>query len=110
MKTWAAVAIGAVFAGCAVASLADSRGKAVYEQTCIACHGADGKGAVPGAPDLTKKGGPLAKADAVLLENMIKGFQTPGSPMAMPPRGGNPTLTEDDLKAVLRYMRAAFCS
>lgn len=83
-------------------------GSHVYAQTCIACHGADGKGVVPGAPDLTRRGGPLDKADDVLLKHAEQGFQTPGSPMAMPPKGGNTALSEDDLKAALAYMRKAF--
>jgi len=28
--------------------------------------------------------------------------------MAMPPKGGNPALTDADLKAVLKYMRNEF--
>lgn len=81
-------------------------GKRVYEGTCIACHGADGKGAVRGIPDLTS--GTLSKPNDLLLENIEQGFQSPGSAMAMPPKGGNPALTEADLKAVLQYMRATF--
>lgn len=83
-------------------------GEQVYKSTCIACHGADGKGAIPGTPDFTKSKGPLAKSDAELLSNMVNGFQSPGSPMAMPPRGGNTTLKDDDLKAVLGYIRSSF--
>jgi len=56
----------------------------------------------------TKSKGPLSKNDAELLSNMINGFQSPGSPMAMPPRGGNVSLTDADLKAVLGYMRTTF--
>ena len=83
-------------------------GKAVYSQTCIACHGANGKGAIPGVRDLTASDGPLAKSDEELIKNISDGFQTPGSAMPMPPRGGNPTLTEDDIKAVVIYIRAEF--
>lgn len=110
MRTWAIVAIGGLLAGGGGAVLAASHGKAVYEQTCVACHGADGKGPVPGVPDFTKKGGPLAKPDDVLFKNTKNGFQTPGSPMAMPPKGGNPALKDDDIKAVINYLRKAFGS
>lgn len=89
-----------------VAEVAD--GRQIYQGTCIACHGADGKGAIRGLPDLTQKGGALSQPDSVLLERIEQGFQTPSSPMAMPPKGGNPALTAADLKAVLEYMRTAF--
>lgn len=81
---------------------------AAYNQTCVACHGTDGKGAVPGAPDFTAPGGALGKPDDVLLRHMIEGFQSPGSPMAMPARGGNPALTDADLAAVLAWLRDRF--
>lgn len=83
-------------------------GSAIYHQTCVACHGANGKGAVPGAPDFTSKNGPLSKSDALLLQHIENGYQAPGSPMAMPARGGNPNLTNDDLKNALNYIRSAF--
>ena len=83
-------------------------GEAVYSQTCIACHGADGKGVIPGIKDFTAKDSPLSKSDAELLKNVSEGFQSPGSFMAMPPNGGNPTLTEADVRAVLSYLRAEF--
>jgi len=83
-------------------------GKAVYAQTCIACHGANGKGTIPGVTDFTAKDGPLSKSDAELLQNISEGFQSPGSFMAMPAKGGNPMLTEADVRAVLAYLRAAF--
>ena len=84
------------------------RGQAVYNGTCIACHGSDGTGSLPGVPDLTGPTGLLSQADAVLLRRMADGFQTPGSSMAMPAKGGNPALTDADLSAVLKYMRNAF--
>lgn len=87
---------------------AEPPGKGTYESTCIACHGPDGKGAVPGAPDLTGPKSPLAQPDKVVMKRMIEGFQSPGSPMAMPPKGGNSSLTERDIEEVLRYMRATF--
>ena len=85
-------------------------GKEIYQQTCIACHGADGKGTFAGVPDLTRKDGRLAKPDDELLQNIVNGYQSPGSPMAMPAKGGNANLTENDLRTVLEYLRDAFGS
>jgi mono/diheme cytochrome c family protein len=85
-------------------------GKDIYKQTCIACHGEDGKGTFAGVPDLTRQDGRLAKPDHELLQNIINGYQSPGSPMAMPAKGGNANLTENDLRSVLEYLRDAFGS
>jgi mono/diheme cytochrome c family protein len=59
------------------------RGEVVYKGTCIACHGGDGSGSLPGVPDLAGKTGPLSQDDAVVIERMAEGFLLPGSPMAM---------------------------
>lgn len=89
-------------------SLHAMTGKEIYEKTCIACHGANGKGVVPGAANFTDANGPMSKSDKDLLAHIINGYQTPGSPMAMPARGGNPALTNDDLKDALKYIRDTF--
>ncbi len=89
-------------------AVAGRSGEAIYKETCIACHGADGKGAFPGVPDFTRADGRLAKSDAELLRNVSNGIQSPGSPMAMPPKGGNLELTDADVKSVIRYLRQQF--
>ncbi len=83
-------------------------GKAVYAQTCIACHGANGKGTIPGVTDFTAEDSPLSKSEAELVKNINEGFPTKGSFMTMPAKGGNPALTEADIRAVLAYLRAEF--
>lgn len=83
-------------------------GKETFEKTCIACHGSDGKGAFPGTPDFTSSDGALAKSDNILIDHITNGFQSEGSPMAMPPKGGNPNLSDTDISAVLKYIRDKF--
>lgn len=83
-------------------------GKQIYLRTCIACHGADGKGTIAGVPDFTDKDGPLTKSDTVLKKHIAEGFQSPGSSMAMPAKGGNPNLSEADIVSLLKYMRDYF--
>ncbi len=84
------------------------KGAEVYEGTCIACHGENGKGEIPGVPDFTSAKGPLAKTDAVLLDHIMNGFQSPNSDMEMPALGGNEELTERDIRNVIAYLRATF--
>jgi len=85
-------------------------GEKVYAQTCIACHGANGKGAIQGVSDFTKADGPLAKSDDTLFASIRDGLVTPGKPLSMPPKGGNPSLTDDEIQAVLDYLRSKFGS
>lgn len=94
----------------AVCAVAAEPGEAVYHGTCIACHGAKGKGTLPGVPDLTDPKGVLNKSDDELMKNIINGLRSPGSPLAMPPKGGDSTLDRDDIAAVIRYMRETFDS
>ena len=100
------VASGATQVAAAVSK--GATGKETYNNTCIACHGGDGKGAFPGTPDFTSSDGALSKSDEVLINHITNGFQSEGSPMAMPPKGGNPNLSDSGIKAVLDYIREAF--
>lgn len=102
--------VSGMLLGAAVSShaFAADQGKAIYEAHCSTCHGENGKGLLPGIPDFTRKGGVLSQSDASLLEHITDGYQGPGSPMAMPPKGGDPSLTEEQIKAVLGYLKHAF--
>lgn len=83
--------------------------EAIFSQTCIACHGANGKGAVPGVPDLTAATGPLAKkSNEQLATSILNGLKSPGASMAMPPKGGNPALSAADATALVEYLRQRF--
>lgn len=90
--------------------MSQERGQAIYLQQCLVCHGADGTGAMPGVPDLTEPSGVLSKADELLLGSLINGVQRPGAPLLMPPKGGNPALTETDMQDVLIFIRREFTS
>ncbi|NNE33831.1 MAG: cytochrome c [Rhodothermales bacterium] len=85
-----------------------SHGEEIYVATCIACHGNDGKGAIPGVQDLSAVDGLLAKSDDELIESITNGFSLPSSPIAMPPNGGNPNLDPRDIVAVITYLRDRF--
>ncbi len=83
-------------------------GREVYDSICVACHAEDGAGLVSGVPSFTRADGRLTQSDEVLLRHIIDGYQSPGSPMAMPPRGGDPDLTDQDLRNALSFIRGQF--
>lgn len=79
----------------AVAGVAD--GKKVYESTCVTCHGA-GVANAPKFGDKKAWAMHLMHGTEHLYENALKGLG------AMPPRGGNLTLTDAEVKAAVDYM------
>ncbi len=83
-------------------------GANIYQQTCVACHGANGKGALPGVADFNAPDGPLRKSDQELFQSILNGLQSPGSPLAMPAKGGNPNLSDIDIVAVIAHLRTTF--
>jgi cytochrome c5 len=80
------------------ASKAD--GKKVFDATCVVCHGTGVAGA-PKFGDKTAWTPHLAHGVAELYQSALKGKN------AMPPKGGNMTLSDDEVKAAVDYMVAA---
>ena len=81
------------------APAAGSNGKAVYDASCQACHGAG----VAGAPKLGDKAAwapRLGAGIAAMQTSAIKGKN------AMPPKGGNLSLSDADVKAATDYLVA----
>ena len=78
-------------------------GQQVYQTTCVACHEAG----IAGAPKLGDKGQwakHIAKGLDTLYASAVNGVQ--GSAGAMPPKGGNPGLSDAEVKAAVDYMVA----
>lgn len=60
--------------GLAHDSLRAQRGKDVFAQNCVACHGADGKGSTAvGAPNLTNKSWLYGSSEATIIETITNG-------------------------------------
>ncbi len=87
----------------APAAVAANPGKALYEQTCIACHGAGIAGA-PKFADNDAWAARIKQGNATLYEHAIKGYH--GKAGMMPPKGGS-TASDADVKAAVDYMAAA---
>ena len=72
-------------------------GKAVYEKTCFACHAQS----VAGSPKIGDKAAwaPRIKQGlATLVQSALKGKG------AMPPKGGNPSLSDAEIKAAVEFL------
>ena len=78
-------------------------GQQVYQSTCVACHDAG----IAGAPKLGDKSQwakHVAKGRDTLYASALNGVQ--GSTGAMPPKGGNPALSDAEVRAAVDYMVA----
>jgi len=97
-----------VFMFISVGILADSKSKKLYLENCMVCHDGDGSGAMPGVSDLSVTRAWLEITTNELLLKLKKGIANPGSPISMPPKGGNEKLTDQDLLEIISYMRKKF--
>jgi cytochrome c5 len=93
----AAAAPAAPVTTAAAAPAAATDGKKIYDTTCVACHGAG----LVGAPKFGDKAAwapRLKEGMPAVYEIALKGKG------AMPPKGGNSTLSDADVKAAVDYM------
>lgn len=84
-------------------------GTKLFAKTCAACHGQDAKGLKGLGKDLTISEFVAKTKDDALL-TFVKQGRNPGEPgnttgVAMPPKGGNPALSDDDILDIIAYMR-----
>ena len=76
-------------------------GPQVYNQACVACHGAGIAGA-PKAGDTNVWGPRISQGNVTLRDHVINGYQ--GSAGYMPPKGGRTDLSDDEILAAMDYM------
>lgn len=84
-------------------------GQALFASTCSACHGPTGEG-IPGlGKDMTTSQFIAEKTDQELVDFIKVGrgstdpLNTTG--VDMPPKGGNPSLDDEDLANIVSYIR-----
>ena len=93
-----------------VAATGDAaKGQKTYSQLCVACHGPEGKGVQGLGKDLTTSTFVSEQTDTQLVEFIKKG-RDPSDPLnttgiAMPPKAGNPALTDQDILDIVAYVR-----
>ena len=91
-------------------SLGDAdAGETQYEQLCIACHGPQGVGVDGLGKPFTTSDFVLGSTDEEML-TFIKNGRPISDPanttgVDMPPKGGNPALTDDQILDIIAYIR-----
>jgi len=76
-------------------------GPQVYNQACVACHGA-GIGGAPTVGQSADWGARVAQGANVLQDHVINGYQ--GDAGYMPPKGGRIDLSDDEITSAMDYM------
>ena len=84
-------------------------GEAIFASTCSVCHGAGGEGIEGLGKSLINNVFVASLSDEELLAFLNEG-RPPSDPdnttgIAMPPKGGNVSLTDDDLNDVIAFLR-----
>ncbi len=85
-------------------------GQTAYSTTCVACHGPEAKGVAGLGKDLTTSEFVQEQSDDELV-TFIKTGRPSSDPLNttgidMPPKGGNPALTDDDIYNIVAYLRS----
>jgi cytochrome c5 len=97
--------VGEVLIGEAPAPVAGgdsaAKGKSVFDGTCTACHSAGVAGA-PKVGDKAAWGPRIGQGKDTLYKHALGGFT--GKTGTMPAKGGNTSLSDDDVKAAVDYM------
>lgn len=96
-KLTTALFAGAVSLAFAASAQAEADGEAVYNQACMACHMTGAAGA-PIRGDEAAWAPRLEKGMETLYTHSIEGFN------AMPPKGGQMGLSDEEVKAAVDYM------
>lgn len=80
-----------------IAAHAEADGEAVYNRACMACHMTGAAGApIKGNTEAWEPR--IEKGSETLYEHSINGFN------AMPPKGGNMSLSDEEVKSAVDFM------
>ena len=107
-KLYFRISLYVLFFAAGIVKAENDNGYRVYTQNCVVCHGEDGAGTMPGVPDLNDRRDWALLSEEQLLEQIKAGTQNMDLPVVMPPKGGSPDLSDDDIRDVIAYMRRTF--
>lgn len=86
-----------------------THGKDLFTGTCTSCHGPDGTGITGLGKDLTTSSFTAGLTDQQYVDFLKVGRSTSDpantTGVDMPPKGGNPALTDEDLQDIVAYLR-----
>lgn len=87
-----------------------ANGGKVFATACVACHGPEGKGVQGLGKDLTTSEWVAQQSDEQLVE-FIKVGRDAGDALnttgvAMPPKGGNPAMSEQEIADIVAFVRS----
>lgn len=86
------------------------KGKALFAGTCAACHGPAGEGVQGLGKDMTKSEFIAGLSDEALMAFVKTGRPTSDplntTKVDMPPKGGNPALTDEQLTDIIAFIRS----
>lgn len=85
-------------------------GRELYLQSCQSCHGPEAEG-VDGVGKSLAASDFIASTPAADLVDFVKTGRPSGDPdnttgIDMPPKGGNPALSDDDIGDIVAYMKS----
>ncbi len=87
-----------------------AHGEELYSQTCVACHGPGGEGVEGLGKPFTTSEFIGSSSDADLLAFIKVGRPVGDSAnttgVDMPPKGGNPAFSDEDITDIIAYMRS----
>jgi len=104
-----AVGCGGGGGGDSTADAGVKAGKAIFDRICATCHGKDANGLPKLGKGLRSNEFTQSQSDGELVEFMKKGrpathpLNTTG--VDMPPKGGDPTISDEDLQNVVAFLR-----
>ncbi len=86
-----------------------AKGNSLFHTSCVACHGKEGVGIAGNGKALASNAFIQSLDEDGLFEFISKG-RSPTDPLnttgiQMPPKGGNPAMSEDDILDVIAYLR-----